>query len=334
MISEQDIAISEPKEAEKKKEAGTILKERRIELGLTQKQIADRLRLRISIIEGIEENNFESGQVATFIRGYLRSYARAVSIDESVVLSALADCGEAQHQEQQMMSFSGKTKRERHDSRVMMVTWGILAIIIAISSIWWWQNQLQDTLIVSSSEEPASEAAQPSLELGNEVDVSTIDIVEPIETELPAVLPEPAIQEEIENQPSVDAVSDTTQEEPNTTSIAENTVIADDANFEEVNEEQIRQIDEAVNSSDNTTTARLNPITMSFNADCWIQVKDASGKVISTGIKKAGQSLNFEAEAPLSVILGAPESVSMTFASEPVDLSGYTSGKVARFTLP
>ncbi|MGL5109148.1 MAG: RodZ domain-containing protein, partial [Vibrio ordalii] len=29
-----------------------------------------------------------------------------------------------------------------------------------------------------------------------------------------------------------------------------------------------------------------------------------------------------------------PESVSMTFASEPVDLSGYTSGKVARFTLP
>ncbi len=73
---------------------------------------------------------------------------------------------------------------------------------------------------------------------------------------------------------------------------------------------------------------------MNFSSDCWIQVKDATGKTLSTGIKKAGQTLNLRGQKPLQVILGAPEGVSVTFASEPVDLSGYTSGKVARFTLP
>ncbi|OIQ26068.1 cytoskeleton protein RodZ [uncultured Vibrio sp.] len=329
MISEQDIAVAEPKEAVEKREAGTILKERRIELGLTQKQIADRLRLRITIIEGIEENNFESGQVATFIRGYLRSYAKAVNIDESIVLSALADCGEAQHQEQQMMSFSRKTKRERHDSRIMMVTWGILAIIIAISSIWWWQNQLQDTLVVSSSEE----SSQIQFDDISEADKTVVEVIDPVQSELPAVLPEPVFQEEVETLTDEANKSLAIIEDSSATGVVE------------VETEQPQAIDSAdavtpaaeLESNSNDTidpVGNLRPLTMSFNADCWIQVKDASGKVLSTGIKKAGQSLNLEAESPLSIILGAPESVSMTFASEPVDLSGYTSGKVARFTLP
>jgi cytoskeleton protein RodZ len=73
---------------------------------------------------------------------------------------------------------------------------------------------------------------------------------------------------------------------------------------------------------------------MSFSADCWIQVKDATGKTLAIGVKDAGYSLTLAGEPPYSIILGAPEGVTMTFASEPVDLSGYTSGKVARFTLP
>ena len=67
---------------ETKLEAGTILRQKREELGLTLEQVASRLRLRRSIIENIESNQFESEQVATFTRGYLRSYARVVGIEE------------------------------------------------------------------------------------------------------------------------------------------------------------------------------------------------------------------------------------------------------------
>lgn len=63
-------------------------------------------------------------------------------------------------------------------------------------------------------------------------------------------------------------------------------------------------------------------------------MKDASGKTLSTGVKKAGQSVSVSGQRPYKLVLGAPEGVSITLASEPVDLSGYTSGKVARLTLP
>ncbi|CSC30054.1 Putative HTH-type transcriptional regulator yfgA [Vibrio cholerae] len=80
---------------------------------------------------------------------------------------------------------------------------------------------------------------------------------------------------------------------------------------------------------------RRQPVKrMNFSADCWIQVKDATGKTLSTGVKKAGQSVSLSGQRPYKLVLGAPEGVSITLASEPVDLSGYTSGKVARLTLP
>ena len=81
-------------------EAGTLLKNQREALGLTQKQISDRLKLRISLIQQIEENQFESDQVATFMRGYIRSYAKYVNLDEKVVLNALRHSGDAPHEDQ------------------------------------------------------------------------------------------------------------------------------------------------------------------------------------------------------------------------------------------
>ena len=96
-------------------EAGTLLKNKRESLGMSQKQVADRLRLRISVIEDIENNRFESQQVATFTRGYLRSYAKFVGLDEKMVLTALEQTADVQPQEQEieMQSFSRKTKDEK-----------------------------------------------------------------------------------------------------------------------------------------------------------------------------------------------------------------------------
>ncbi|MGC9459457.1 cytoskeleton protein RodZ [Vibrio genomosp. F10] len=341
MSTEQDIVTEEPQVAEKTTEAGTLLKERRIELGLTQKQIADRLRLRLSIIEGIEENHFESGQVATFTRGYLRSYAKAVNMDEQVVLDALADCGDAQPQEQPMMSFSRQTKRERNDSRIMMLTWGILAIIIAISSLWWWQNQLQDTLVVSNSDDV--EIEEPVTDINQPTPVDTIESAEVITPMAPPQESTALEQGPIESTDiSLEDDSASTSGQQTEANIMSNDEIKT-LSSDNVSIPSSEVIDSAVTPVSNNLEAEpvasleselLKPLAMTFSADCWIQVKDASGKILSTGIKKAGQTIELGAESPVNIILGAPESVSMTFASEPVDLSGYTSGKVARFTLP
>ncbi|MEZ8191650.1 cytoskeleton protein RodZ [Vibrio sp. 1F279] len=301
-------------------EAGTLLKNKRESLGLTQKQISDRLKLRVTLIQQIEENQFESDQVATFMRGYIRSYAKYVNLDEKVVLSALHHAGDAQHQEQEMLSFSRKTKTEKHNSRIMILTWSIFAVIAGISSLWWWQNQQQDTLSQSLANTESSEELAVEESLAPEF--TSLEVIEAEQNEEGTSVVEgtddlAAISDAEDSVTSTDETTaqQATETEP-TAEVAANAVNA-----------------EAVEAS-TASEAVINELVMQFSADCWIQVKDASGKTLSTGIKKAGQSLNLSGTAPYKVILGAPEGVSMTFASEPVDLSGYTSGKVARITLP
>ncbi|MEZ9390857.1 cytoskeleton protein RodZ [Vibrio splendidus] len=291
-------------------EAGTLLKNKRESLGLTQKQISDRLKLRVTLIQQIEENQFESDQVATFMRGYIRSYAKYVNLDEKVVLNALHHSGDAQHQEQEMLSFSRKTKTEKHNSRIMLLTWSIFAVIVGISSLWWWQNQQQDTLSQSLANTESSE--ELVVEESLDPELTSLEVIE--------------AEQNTETSPVTENSDELTE-----VSSAEDSVTLDPV---EVLEEAADVASVTEESEIVAPEAVVNELVMQFSADCWIQVKDASGKTLSTGIKKAGQTLNLSGTAPYKVILGAPEGVSMTFASEPVDLSGYTSGKVARITLP
>ncbi|UOE85514.1 cytoskeleton protein RodZ [Vibrio splendidus] len=291
-------------------EAGTLLKNKRESLGLTQKQISDRLKLRVTLIQQIEENQFESDQVATFMRGYIRSYAKYVNLDEKVVLNALHHSGDAQHQEQEMLSFSRKTKTEKHNSRIMLLTWSIFAVIVGISSLWWWQNQQQDTLSQSLANTESSE--ELVVEESLDPELTSLEVIE--------------AEQNTETSPVTENSDELTE-----VSSAEDSVTLDPV---EVIEEAPEVASVTAEPETVAPEAVVNELVMQFSADCWIQVKDASGKTLSTGIKKAGQTLNLSGTAPYKVILGAPEGVSMTFASEPVDLSGYTSGKVARITLP
>ncbi len=307
-----DKEITAPEEQINVVQAGTLLKQKREQLGLSQKQIADRLRLRVSIIQSIESNQFASDQVATFTKGYLRSYAKAVGMDVNTVLKAYSSEEKAVEPEaQEMKSFSRKTNREKHDSRIMTLTWGIVIVIIGISSLWWWQNQETAVEDLTSSTEQEQEIEQQLsdeqlAELPAEHDFTSLETDAPLD--------------DVEPQAGV-----TTEEQDNTVVEAEEPMTGEEA----LNESPA---DEPVSAAESTSAG--NTLKITFNGDCWISVKDDLGNTLSTGVKKAGQSLELAGQLPYKVILGAPENVSMTLSSEPVDLSGYTSGKVARFTLP
>lgn len=319
---------------------GEILRKRREELGLTQENIAQRLRLKTSIIENIETNHFESHQVATFIRGYFRSYAKLVGISEKDILAALEESGRGKHKEQPMQSFSQKNKLKKHDSRIMKLTWGILIVIIGISSVWWWQNHQLDTLTPSlfsqdDTEEPTSVEQTQKTEFASINDDATLE--------------QPA------DQTNLDQVSDesaTTQQDPTTDNVsgAESTVAKEQVleGFTPQSASQVPVIPpkpaamvdvtdaetDTADATESTAAAGEKTLAMTFAADCWIQVKDSDGNILSTGLKKPGQTVTLDGKTPLSIILGAPEGVTMKLNNEPVDLSKYSSGKVARLKLP
>ncbi|MFW1084713.1 cytoskeleton protein RodZ [Vibrio parahaemolyticus] len=301
-------------------EAGTLLKNKRESLGMTQKQVADRLRLRVSVIEDIENNRFESQQVATFTRGYLRSYAKFVGLDEKVVLVALEQTADVKPKEQEieMQSFSRKTKHEKHNSRIMLLTWVIAIVIIGISAAWWWQNQQENSLAQVVAEANV-ETSQPSADEIADIDLMTEEeLIASTPAELAAS--NNTVSESSINAAQTDEVVPAETEESTTEATQEPVAVIEAA--------------EEVQEASPVVPEGMTLLTMKFKADCWIQVKDTNGKTLVSGTQKPGQDVELTGKAPFKVILGAPEGVTMTFASEPVDLSGYTSGKVARFTLP
>ena len=75
-------------------------------------------------------------------------------------------------------------------------------------------------------------------------------------------------------------------------------------------------------------------LKMSFTADCWLDVKDANGKTLFSGLKKANDELVLEGAEPLKFIIGAPMAVKLDYKGQSFDMSRYNNGRTARFSLP
>lgn len=307
---------------------GMALREAREAIGLSDQDVADRLRLRVSVIQDLEENCCDDEKVTTFTRGYIRSYSKLVGLNADELLSTFNPVTDVEDSTQKMQSFSRKTRRDQHDSRVMGLTWVILAIVIGLTAFWWWQNQQNDLLLslpessglsMSSTTEatPATEAA-PAVAKTDDDTRQSASVAK--STDAPASAP------------------DVMTREP-TDTLVENTA-PDVTDAEPVAAEQVDVIEPPQPEAAVVEDVAVTPVTassnmtLSFSGDCWVDIRDASGKRLLTGIKSSGETVELSGDAPFSLVLGAPTAVNLVYNGEQVDLSGYPSGRVARLSLP
>ena len=71
---------------------GACLATARESLGLTQADVASQLHLSREIINDIEHETFHASIAIVYCRGYVRSYARLLALDEEVLLQAFDAC--------------------------------------------------------------------------------------------------------------------------------------------------------------------------------------------------------------------------------------------------
>ena len=75
-------------------------------------------------------------------------------------------------------------------------------------------------------------------------------------------------------------------------------------------------------ATENTSApAAGNNLGLKFRAPVWIEIKDAQGKVLLSGIQQTGTEQNISGETPLSVKLGDGTNVDMSWKGQPYDLS-------------
>ena len=83
-----------------------------------------------------------------------------------------------------------------------------------------------------------------------------------------------------------------------------------------------------------TPAADPNALVMNFTADCWLEVTDATGKKLFSGMQRKDGNLNLTGQAPYKLKIGAPAAVQIQYQGKPVDLSRFIrTNQVARLTL-
>jgi len=314
----QDVMTSESIEDIEVQSPGRLLAQGREHLGFTQEQVAEKLNFRSALVKDIENDVFDRSLPATFNRGYIKNYAKLVGIDANEVLASYELLEDEEKQNAKLQSFSKGTEKQAQHNRIMWVSYLILAALIGLTMLWYFQNDgtvepvIPSTTALEVTNEQATE--QGSLN-ADEVVIETSVVSSEVNTQL-------ANATENVEQGAMDG------------SATETVTLADTLKPQATAEQAI------INSNDNTIadapidSATPSLVVFNFSGDCWVNIYDATGERIAWGVKKSGYEMKIEGIAPFQITLGKPELVSINFQGTTVDLSAFSKGNIAKFTLP
>lgn len=131
---------------------GSRLKRAREACQLSEKEAAIRLHLNPKIIAIMESEDFENGPPATFMRGYLRSYARILNIPEEEINAAVAHLETNLPQAPLPASppiFSTQSSNDYY-RYLRWMTYLVAGVLILLVSMWW-SSHSKDMMALSKS---------------------------------------------------------------------------------------------------------------------------------------------------------------------------------------
>ncbi|WP_417642870.1 cytoskeleton protein RodZ [Enterobacter kobei] len=308
---------------------GVRLRSAREQLGLSQQAVAERLCLKVSTVRDIEDDKAPADLASTFLRGYIRSYARLVHIPEEELLPMMEKQAPIRAAKvAPMQTFSLGKRRKKRDGWLTSITWLVFFVVLGLTGAWWWQNhkaqQEEITTMAdqSTAELNASNTDAQSIPLNNDTATPSVDT--PTTGTAPA---DASPQTAATPAPTTSATTD------------QNAVVSpSQANVDPAVTQPQTPAAKALPTDQagvNTTApADANALTMTFTADCWLEVSDATGKKLFSGIQRSGANLNLAGQAPYKLKIGAPSAVQIQFQGKPVDLSRFIrTNQVARLTL-
>ncbi|WP_323937504.1 cytoskeleton protein RodZ [Aeromonas hydrophila] len=292
---------------------GQLLRNAREQLGWTREQVASRIHLRLTLIAAIESDTYDKHTSHTFIRGYLRTYAKLVGIPEETILAAYDKLGLTPPDNIDMQSFSRRSRQQANDSRLKVVTWLVILVLIALSVAWWWQ---------STARRSAGDEALAATEMGATSNTPSATVPPAVDVADPVVAPATSAAAATSADPVASAAA-TTLPVDASSAVAITAVVSSAATATQP------AADAAASEP-----AKVPQLKMSFTADCWLDVKDAKGKTLFSGLKKANDELVLEGPEPLKFIIGAPMAVNIEYQGKSIDMSRYNNGRTARLSLP
>ncbi len=296
---------------------GARLVESREQAGLSQNDVAKALLLDLSVIKALESETFDELPEPTYVRGYIRSYARLLSLTPEDLLEIY----DQQDHNEPEWEINEPARHEVAQGRQFRHVTLVVALVIFGLLVTWLltegnghKDEAQEEVLVASMEEPADTSPHSEISSSEEqseplVPLSDSESVDaaPVNEESVAVAEhsDVAIEEPVTEQELVEGAL----------SVADDESLGDFSLAGVVAEGQDR-------------------VKLTFNNDSWVEIVDSNGVQVLRGLFKKGTVRELVGSAPFSVFLGNTQGVAIQINNQSFDPAPFTRrDSTSRFTL-
>ena len=291
---------------------GSELSAARIAQGLEVADVARSLKLSHTQVEALEAEDFASMSGNTFVRGFIRNYAKLLQLDPLPLLErfqqgAPTEAHALSATSQQIALPGGASKR-----RLMYI--GVAVLLAIATSILVYellhrqQEQAQPLgAVVAPATPPRSAVAAPA--------VSSEAAALPPE----ALAPAPPLAAPLPPPVSGPMAPEASKPVPN-------------AAVHQGLQPGVPAVDTGKPASE-IAGAKRSGLRLVFAGQSWVEIRDGRGKIILSEMNPGGSERQIDGLPPFSLVVGNATQVRITYNGEPVDLAPHMRGDVARLTL-
>ncbi|MCH4810763.1 RodZ domain-containing protein [Vreelandella neptunia] len=323
---------------------GELLARQREQLGIPLADAARALNLRPAVVAGLEQDDYQEIPVAAYRRGYLRSYAKYLGMDDRLVLEAYQARSGGTDTERKVTPVSTARPPSRIGAWLFkLVTLLVIVGLIAVTVMWWQSRGGNEPpgFGSTSTEEAANAPAEPANEAAdaepeNNSSFSNGDESTALQSDAARVTPTASQNQAPSAQDDADAIAGLDDSILDSDSGA-------DAESDELSSTGLNESDQSATEQDSADseqaaaaeqTTNANLLELTFNEQSWTEIFDATNQRVFVGLQTPGTSTSVEGEPPFRLTVGNATGVELRYQGEEVDLPARAgANNVARFTL-
>lgn len=286
-----------------------LLREAREAAGLQLASLSATLKVPVERLQALEEGRYQDLPNLTFARALASSVCRALKIDPAPVLQGLPQGGEVKLGSDRPVQASAIVPSRQGMFRLPAafqlgapLLLSLLVLVLAVA-LWWWLPQ-RDAEMASEGEADAAASEPPVPTLVSEEPVPVPAAAGSPLAAPPVAAPAPAAP----LAPAAPATPAAPAAPVSSAPVASVTPVA------------------------TAQSAQAQPrLQLRARATTWVQLKDGAGKELQQRTLQPGQTLDYDGELPLQVVLGRASGVDVIVRGQVFDTSAYAPNKVARF---
>ncbi|WXL27040.1 RodZ family helix-turn-helix domain-containing protein [Ectopseudomonas mendocina] len=322
---------------------GETLRNAREARGWAVAEVAAQLNLTTQRLNEIEQGAFEKVPGLTFARGYVRTYAKLLGLDQAELVRQFDAYTGSTAAESTVHSLDRIQEPRNISQRVLKVVSIVALVGLAGASFIWWQDQAErreQSIATTSLEHVEVEGADGTTQI-HPLDEPEDQAVEEAQQEAEA---DQALTGAEANKPETEPGSSETTPAAQASTVGESAVGTAEASAAPAlpSATEPTAAAAAVTPAETSVQTPAAPvqagegeavIALTFTADCWIQIKDATGKILHASLKRKGERYEVAGKAPLELRLGYARGASVRLNGAEVDIAPFISGETARLKL-